>query len=294
MSHKSGFVNIIGNPNVGKSTITNLMVERKLSIISPKSQTTRHRILAIINGDNFQIILSDTPGVLKPAHKLHKAMMDSVKVTFEDADIIMYVVEYKDYDLKDSKLQRKISSSKVPLLLIINKIDSIDQKKLENEVKYWKKTLPNAEIWPISAIENFNVDELKNRLVEILPNGPKYFPEDQISDKPERFFVNEIIREKILLYFSTEIPYSVEVTTDSFKDDENILKISSIIMVERESQKGIIIGHKGNALRKVGTKARIDLEKFFEKKIFLDLKVRLNKNWRSNDLELKKFGYNQK
>lgn len=294
MSHKSGFVNIIGNPNVGKSTITNLMVERKLSIISPKSQTTRHRILAIMNGDNFQIILSDTPGVLKPAHKLHKAMMDSVKVTFEDADIIMYVVEYKDYDLKDSKLQRKISSSKVPLLLIINKIDSIDQKKLENEVKYWKKTLPNAEIWPISAIENFNVDELKNRLVEILPNGPKYFPEDQISDKPERFFVNEIIREKILLYFSKEIPYSVEVTTDSFKDDENILKISSIIMVERESQKGIIIGHKGNALRKVGTKARIDLEKFFEKKIFLDLKVRLNKNWRSNDLELKKFGYNQK
>lgn len=270
------------------------MVERKLSIISPKSQTTRHRILAIMNGDNFQIILSDTPGVLKPAHKLHKAMMDSVKVTFEDADIIMYVVEYKDYDLKDSKLQRKISSSKVPLLLIINKIDSIDQKKLENEVKYWKKTLPNAEIWPISAIENFNVDELKNRLVEILPNGPKYFPEDQISDKPERFFVNEIIREKILLYFSKEIPYSVEVTTDSFKDDENILKISSIIMVERESQKGIIIGHKGNALRKVGTKARIDLEKFFEKKIFLDLKVRLNKNWRSNDLELKKFGYNQK
>ena len=294
MSHKSGFVNIIGNPNVGKSTITNLMVERKLSIISPKSQTTRHRILAIMNGDNFQIILSDTPGVLKPAHKLHKAMMDSVKVTFEDADIIMYVVEYKDYDLKDSKLQNKISSSKVPLLLIINKIDSIDQKKLENEVKYWKKTLPNAEIWPISAIENFNVDELKNRLVEILPNGPKYFPEDQISDKPERFFVNEIIREKILLYFSKEIPYSVEVTTDSFKDDENILKISSIIMVERESQKGIIIGHKGNALRKVGTKARIDLEKFFEKKIFLDLKVRLNKNWRSNDLELKKFGYNQK
>lgn len=294
MSHKSGFVNIIGNPNVGKSTITNLMVERKLSIISPKSQTTRHRILAIMNGDNFQIILSDTPGILKPAHKLHKAMMDSVKVTFEDADIIMYVVEYKDYDLKDSKLQNKISSSKVPLLLIINKIDSIDQKKLENEVKYWKKTLPNAEIWPISAIENFNVDELKNRLVEILPNGPKYFPEDQISDKPERFFVNEIIREKILLYFSKEIPYSVEVTTDSFKDDENILKISSIIMVERESQKGIIIGHKGNALRKVGTKARIDLEKFFEKKIFLDLKVRLNKNWRSNDLELKKFGYNQK
>lgn len=294
MSHKSGFVNIIGNPNVGKSTITNLMVERKLSIISPKSQTTRHRILAIMNGDNFQIILSDTPGILKPAHKLHKAMMDSVKVTFEDADIIMYVVEYKDYDLKDSKLQNKISSSKVPLLLIINKIDSIDQKKLENEVKYWKKTLPNAEIWPISASENFNVDELKNRLVEILPNGPKYFPEDQISDKPERFFVNEIIREKILLYFSKEIPYSVEVTTDSFKDDENILKISSIIMVERESQKGIIIGHKGNALRKVGTKARIDLEKFFEKKIFLDLKVRLNKNWRSNDLELKKFGYNQK
>ena len=293
MSHKSGFVNIIGNPNVGKSTITNLMVERKLSIISPKSQTTRHRILAITNGDNFQIIFSDTPGVLKPLHKLHKSMMDSVKITFQDADIVMYVVEYKDYDLKDPKLERKISSTKVPLFLIINKIDSIDQQKLENEVKYWKKKLPNAEIWPISAIENFNVDELKNRLIEILPNGPKYFPEDQISDKSERFFVNEIIREKILLYFSKEIPYSVEVTTDSFKQDQSILKISSVIMVERESQKGIIIGHKGNALKKVGTKARIDLEKFFEKKVFLDLKVKLNKNWRTNDLELKKFGYNQ-
>ena len=293
MSHKSGFVNIIGNPNVGKSTITNLMVERKLSIISPKSQTTRHRILAITNGDNFQIVFSDTPGVLKPAHKLHKSMMNSVKITFEDADIIMYVVEYKDYDLKDSNLQRKISSTKVPLLLVINKIDSIDQQKLENEVRLWKKKLPNAEVWPISAIENFNVDELKNRLIEILPNGPKYFPDDQISDKSERFFVNEIIREKILLYFSKEIPYSVEVTTDSFNEDENILKISSIIMVERESQKGIIIGHKGNALKKVGIKARTDLEKFFEKKVFLDLKVRLNKNWRSNDRELKKFGYNQ-
>ena len=293
MSHKSGFVNIIGNPNVGKSTITNLMVERKVSIISPKSQTTRHRILAITNGDNFQIIFSDTPGILKPAHKLHKSMMDSVKIIFEDADIIMYVVEYKDYDLKDSKLKRKISSTKVPLLLIINKIDLIDQQKLENEVKYWKKKLPNAEVWPISAIEKFNIDELKNRLIEILPYGPKYFPEDQISDKSERFFVNEIIREKILLYFSKEIPYSVEVTTESFKEDENILKIHSIIMVERESQKGIIIGHKGNALKKVGTKARIDLEKFFKKKVFLDLKVRINKNWRSNNLELKKLGYNQ-
>tara|TARA_A100000164_G_scaffold159081_1_gene141079 strand:- start:487 stop:1152 length:666 start_codon:yes stop_codon:yes gene_type:complete len=220
-------------------------------------------------------------------------MMDSVKITFQDADIVMYVVEYKDYDLKDPKLERKISSTKVPLFLIINKIDSIDQQKLENEVKYWKKKLPNAEIWPISAIENFNVDELKNRLIETLPNGPKYFPEDQISDKSERFFVNEIIREKILLYYSKEIPYSVEVTTDSFKQDQSILKISSVIMVERESQKGIIIGHKGNALKKVGTKARIDLEKFFEKKVFLDLKVKLNKNWRTNDLELKKFGYNQ-
>ncbi|MAU63158.1 MAG: GTPase Era [Flavobacteriaceae bacterium] len=294
MTHKSGFINIIGNPNVGKSTLSNIMVGKKLSIISHKSQTTRHRILGIVNDDNYQMIFSDTPGILKPAHKLHESMMDSIKITFEDADIIMYVVEYKDYDLRNSKLINKIKSSKVPLLLIINKIDSIDQQKLDNEIEYWNKVLPNAEIWPISAIENFNVNELKNRIIDILPIGPAYFPKDQLSDKPERFFVNEIIREKILINFKKEIPYSVEVVTESFEEELKIIKIRSIIMVERNSQKGIIIGHKGEAIKKIGTQSRIDIESFFNKKVFLDLQVKVNKNWRSSDNELKRFGYNQK
>ena len=294
MTHKSGFINIIGNPNVGKSTLSNIMVGKKLSIISHKSQTTRHRILGIVNDDNYQMIFSDTPGILKPAHKLHESMMDSIKMTFEDADIIMYVVEYKDYDLRNSKLINKIKSSKVPLLLIINKIDSIDQQKLDNEIEYWNKVLPNAEIWPISAIENFNVNELKNRIIDILPIGPAYFPKDQLSDKPERFFVNEIIREKILINFKKEIPYSVEVVTESFEEELKIIKIRSIIMVERNSQKGIIIGHKGEAIKKIGTQSRIDIESFFNKKVFLDLQVKVNKNWRSSDSELKRFGYNQK
>jgi len=294
MTHKSGFINIIGNPNVGKSTLSNIMVGKKLSIISHKSQTTRHRILGIVNDDNYQMIFSDTPGILKPAHKLHESMMDSIKMTFEDADIIMYVVEYKDYDLRNSKLINKIKSSKVPLLLIINKIDSIDQQKLDNEIEHWNEVLPNAEIWPISAIENFNVNELKNRLIDILPTGPAYFPKDQLSDKPERFFVNEIIREKILINFKKEIPYSVEVVTESFEEELKIIKIRSIIMVERNSQKGIIIGHKGEAIKKIGTQSRIDIESFFNKKVFLDLQVKVNKNWRSSDSELKRFGYNQK
>ena len=294
MTHKSGFINIIGNPNVGKSTLSNIMVGKKLSIISHKSQTTRHRILGIVNDDNYQMIFSDTPGILKPAHKLHESMMDSIKITFEDADIIMYVVEYKDYDLRNSKLINKIKSSKVPLLLIINKIDSIDQQKLDNEIEHWNEVLPNAEIWPISAIENFNVNELKNRLIDILPTGPAYFPKDQLSDKPERFFVNEIIREKILINFKKEIPYSVEVVTESFEEELKIIKIRSIIMVERNSQKGIIIGHKGEAIKKIGTQSRIDIESFFNKKVFLDLQVKVNKNWRSSDNELKRFGYNQK
>ena len=294
MTHKSGFINIIGNPNVGKSTLSNIMVGKKLSIISHKSQTTRHRILGIVNDDNYQMIFSDTPGILKPAHKLHESMMDSIKMTFEDADIIMYVVEYKDYDLRNSKLINKIKSSKVPLLLIINKIDSIDQQKLDNEIEHWNEVLPNAEIWPISAIENFNVNELKNRLIDILPTGPAYFPKDQLSDKPERFFVNEIIREKILINFKKEIPYSVEVVTESFEEELKIIKIRSIVMVERNSQKGIIIGHKGEAIKKIGTQSRIDIERFFNKKVFLDLQVKVNKNWRSSDSELKRFGYNQK
>tara|TARA_B100000965_G_scaffold51519_1_gene38299 strand:- start:1070 stop:1951 length:882 start_codon:yes stop_codon:yes gene_type:complete len=292
--HKSGYINIIGNPNVGKSTLTNIFVGQKLSIITHKAQTTRHRILGIVNAKDFQLVISDTPGILKPAHKLHESMMDFVNMTFEDADILLYMVEYRDRELKDSKLFNKIKSSKTPLFLIINKIDNIDQIKLEAETDYWKETLPNAEIWPISAKEKFNVKELKNRIIDILPEGPAYFPKDQITDKPERFFVNEIIREKILLYFKKEIPYSVEVVTETFQEEPNIIKIKSIIIVERSSQKGIIIGHKGDAIKKVGIESRIDMEAFFNKKIFLELQVKVNKNWRSSDNQLKKFGYNQK
>tara|TARA_B110000046_G_scaffold149117_1_gene157201 strand:- start:5082 stop:5963 length:882 start_codon:yes stop_codon:yes gene_type:complete len=292
--HKSGYINIIGNPNVGKSTLTNIFVGQKLSIITHKAQTTRHRILGIVNSENYQMVISDTPGILKPAHKLHESMMDFVNMTFEDADILLYLVEYKDHMLKDSNLFKKIKFTKTPLFLVVNKIDNIDQTKLEIEIDYWKNTLPNAEIWPISAKEKFNVQELKNRIIDILPVGPAYFPKDQITDKPERFFVNEIIREKILINFKKEIPYSVEVITESFEEEINIIKIRSIIMVERSSQKGIIIGHKGDAIKKVGTDARKDMETFFNKKIFIDLQVKVNKNWRSSDKQLKKFGYNQK
>ena len=292
--HKSSFVNIIGNPNVGKSSLTNFLLGQKLSIITSKAQTTRHRILALINDDDFQLVISDTPGIIKPAHKLHKSMMDFVLPATEDADILLYMVEYRDHNLKDDSLFDKIVNIKVPLLIIINKIDLIDQEKLDFELDFWKNKVPNAEIWPISVKESFNIDKLLDRLVELSPESPPYFPKDQLTDKSERFFVNEIIREKILLNFKKEIPYSVEVITEDFNEEENIIKIRSIIIVERDSQKGIIIGHKGAAIKKVGTQARIDLESFFNTKIFLDLQVKVNKNWRSDEKQLKKFGYHQK
>ena len=292
--HKSSFVNIIGNPNVGKSSLTNYLLGQKLSIITSKAQTTRHRILALINDENYQLVISDTPGVIKPAHKLHKSMMDFVLPATEDADILIYMVEYKDHNLKDESLFNKIVNIKVPLLIIINKIDLLNQEKLELETDFWKAKVPNAEIWPISVKESFNIDKLLDRLVELSPVSPPYFPKDQLTDKNERFFVNEIIREKILLNFKKEIPYSVEVITEDFKEEEAIIKIRSIIIVERDSQKGIIIGHKGAAIKNVGTKARIDLESFFNKKIFLDLQVKVKKNWRSDEKLLKKFGYQQK
>ena len=243
--HKSSFVNIIGNPNVGKSSLTNFFLGHKLSIITSKAQTTRHRILAFINHENYQLVISDTPGVIKPAHKLHKSMMDFVLPATEDADILLYMVEYKDHNLKDESLFNKIINIKVPLLIIINKIDLLDQDKLESEIDFWKSKVPNAEIWPVSVRESFNIDKLLDRLVELSPVSPPYFPKDQLTDKNERFFVNEIVREKILLNFKKEIPYSVEVITEDFKDEEAIIKIRSIIIVERDSQKGIIIGHKG-------------------------------------------------
>ena len=289
--HKSGFVNIIGNPNVGKSTLMNSLVGEKLSIITSKAQTTRHRILGIVNGENFQLVLSDTPGIIKPNYELQTSMMDFVKTAIDDADIIIYMIEVGESSLKDKDLYNKIKSSKIPVLLVINKIDLTNQGDLEEQVDKWKDKLPNAEVFPISALEKFQTENLLQRLIELLPESPAYFPKDQLTDKPERFFVNEIIREKILLNYKKEIPYSVEVITEEFKEDETIIRIRSIIMVERDSQKGIIIGHKGNALKKTGIQARKDLENFFGKQIHIELFVKVNKNWRNNQNQLKRFGY---
>ena len=289
--HKSGFVNIIGNPNVGKSTLMNSLVGEKLSIITSKAQTTRHRILGIVNGENFQLVLSDTPGIIKPNYELQTSMMDFVKTAIDDADIIIYMIEVGESSLKDEDLYNKIKSSTLPLLLVINKIDLTNQGDLEEQVDKWKDKLPNAEIFPISALQKFQIENLLQRLIELLPESPAYFPKDQLTDKPERFFVNEIIREKILLNYKKEIPYSVEVITEEFKEDETIIRIRSIIMVERDSQKGIIIGHKGDALKKTGIQARKDLEDFFGKQIHIELFVKVNKNWRNNQNQLKRFGY---
>jgi len=289
--HKSGFINIIGNPNVGKSTLMNNLVGEKLSIITSKAQTTRHRILGIVNGDNFQLIFSDTPGIIKPSYELQDSMMDFVKSALEDADVLLYMVEIGEKSIKDPEVHNKIQSTKIPTIILLNKIDLSNQEDTENQINIWSNKYPNTEIYPISALNNFNTEKVINRIIELIPESPAYFPKDQLTDKPERFFVNEKLREKILLYYNKEIPYSVEVQTEEFKEEESIIKIRSLILVERESQKGIIIGHKGVALKKIGTKARIDLEKFFGKKVFIELHVKVSKNWRSNPNQLKKFGY---
>ncbi len=290
--HKAGFVNIIGNPNVGKSTLMNAFVGEKLSIITSKAQTTRHRILGIVNGDDFQVILSDTPGIIKPAYDLQSSMMDFVKSAFEDADVLLYMVEIGEKALKDENFFTKIKNSKIPVLLLLNKIDSASQELLEEQVQYWQEELPTVEIHPVSALQNFNVRGVFERILELLPVSPPYYPKDQLTDKPERFFVNETIREKILLYYKKEIPYAVEVETEEFLEDEEIIRIRSVIMVERDSQKGIIIGHKGSALKKVGVEARKDLEQFFDKQVHIELYVKVNKNWRNDSRQLKRFGYN--
>jgi len=291
MKHKAGFVNIIGNPNVGKSTLMNVLIGEKLSIITSKAQTTRHRILGIFNTDDYQVVFSDTPGIIKPAYELQESMMDFVKTAFEDADVLIYMVETGEKDLKNEAFFNKIKEVKIPVLLLLNKIDKSSQEMLEQQVAYWKETVPNAEIHPISALENFNIPTVMKRIVELLPESPPFYPKDQLTDKPERFFVNETIREKILMHYKKEIPYSVEIETEEFKEETKIIRIRSVIMVERDTQKGIIIGHKGAALKRVGTEARKDLEKFFGKKIFMELYVKVNKNWRSNNSQLKRFGY---
>lgn len=291
--HKAGYVNIIGNPNVGKSTLMNAFVGEKLSIITSKSQTTRHRILGIVSGENFQALFSDTPGIIKPAYKLQENMMQFVQSAFEDADVLVYLVELGEKELKDEAFFNRITSAKVPVLLLINKIDLGNEESLGEAVRLWQDKIPNAEIFAISALRNFGVQEVFKRIIELLPESPAYFPKDQLTDKPERFFVNETIREKILMHYKKEIPYSVEIETEEFFEEEDIIRIRSVIMVERETQKGIIIGHKGEAIKRVGMEARKDLEKFFGKQIHIELYVKVNKDWRSDDRQLRRFGYNQ-
>ncbi|MGB2279552.1 MAG: GTPase Era [Flavobacteriales bacterium] len=292
MEHKAGYVNIIGNPNVGKSTLMNALVGERLSIITSKAQTTRHRILGIVNDEQHQIVFSDTPGVMNPAYKLQENMMDFVHGAFQDADILLYMVETGEKGLKDEKLFERLKNTDLPILLTLNKIDRVEQDFVKEQILFWKELLPNAEIHPISALNKFNLDLVMARIKALLPVSPPYFEKDALTDKSERFFVSETIREKILKYYKKEIPYSVEIEVEEFFDEEDIIKIRAIIFVARESQKGIIIGHKGRALKKVGTLARRDMEAFFQKKIFLDLYVKVNKDWRDDDKQLKRFGYN--
>ena len=289
--HKAGFVNIIGSPNVGKSTLINAILGEKLVITNAKAQTTRHRILGMLNADNYQLILSDTPGIIQPAYKLQEIMMDAMQSVFDDADVLIYMVEIGEKKAKVESIIQRLAKTDKPLFLVINKIDKGNQTLLEETNDAWKKQLPNAQIRSISALEKFQIEELVAQMVALLPEHQPYFPKDQLTDKSERFVVNEVVRDKILSNYDKEIPYSVEVTTDAFKVEESIIKISAVIFVERNSQKGILIGHKGAALKKVGTQARRDLERFFEKKVHLELFVKVNKDWRSNANALKRFGY---
>ena len=290
--HKSGFVNIVGNPNVGKSTLMNKLVGERISIITSKAQTTRHRIMGIVNTDDMQIVFSDTPGVLKPNYKMQEMMLAFSESALADADVLLYVTDVIENPEKNIEFLEKVKKMKIPVLLLINKIDQSDPKKLGDIVEKWHSLLPNAEILPISAKNKFGVDMLLKRIKELLPESPAFFDKDQLTDKPARFFVSEIIREKILLYYDKEIPYAVEVRVERFKEDDTRIHINAVIYVERDSQKGIIIGHQGVALKKVNTESRKALEKFFGKKIFLETFVKVDKDWRSSQRELDAFGYN--
>lgn len=288
---KSGFVNIIGNPNVGKSTLMNLMMKERLVIATHKAQTTRHRIKGILTTEDYQIVFSDTPGVLDPAYELQAKMMEAVNESLVDADVILYVVEIGEKRLKNEEVFTRLQKTSTPIILLLNKIDTATPDRLNEAVEYWHELLPNAQILPISAKENVNVDMLVNKIKEMLPEGPQYYPEEQLTDRSERFIVNEVIREKILLNYTKEIPYSVEVVTERFKEEMNLISIDAEIFVERDSQKGIIIGHKGESLSKVGKEAREELEKFFDKKVFLKLFVKVKKDWRKKENDLRLFGY---
>lgn len=289
--HKAGFVNLVGNPNVGKSSLMNLFVGDRISIATFKAQTTRHRILGILSSDDYQIVFSDTPGVLKPNYKLQEAMLAFSLSALEDADVLLYVTDTIEDSSKNSDFIEKVEKLNIPILVLINKIDLTNQENLISLVEQWHECLPKAEIFPVSAKAKFNTDKVLERIIELLPESPNYFDKDQLTDKPSRFIVSEILREKILLYYDKEIPYSTEVVVNEFHEEDKIIHISATIYVERESQKGIIIGHRGIALRKVGMEARRDIERFFNKKVFLKTFVKVDSDWRNSDKELKMFGY---
>ncbi len=291
MSHKAGFVNIIGNPNVGKSTLVNALMGESLSITNAKAQTTRHRIFGLLNDEDYQIVFSDTPGIIKPAYGMQESMMHFVKTSFEDADILLYVIEIGEKGLKDERLYERIKNSEVPVIVVLNKIDRVTQEKLETEVQRWSAEFPNSEIIPASAINGFAVEQILALILDKLPESPAYYPKDSFTDRPERFFVSEIMRDKILSLYDKEVPYSCEVEIEEFKEEENIIRIRSVIHVARQSQKGIIIGHQGKMLKRLGTAARKDMEKFFGKKVFLEQYVKVSKNWRDDQRFLQQFGY---
>lgn len=288
--HKAGFVNILGNPNVGKSTLMNVLVGEKLSIITNKAQTTRHRIMGIVSGDDFQIVYSDTPGIIQPSYKLQESMMSFIDNVLIDADLFLYIVEAKT-EIKNPLIEEKLSKTDVPLIIILNKIDLSNQSEVLENLQYWQNKFPKAEVIPVSAKEKFNIERVFENILNYLPVSPAYYDKEEMTTKTERFFAGEIIREKILLHYKKEIPYSVEVEIQSFKEEDYLIRISSIIYVSRQSQKGIVIGHEGKMLKKVGTEARVDLEAFFSKKVFLELFVKVKKDWRDNENELKRFGY---
>ena len=291
MTHRSGFVNIMGNPNVGKSTIMNALVGEKLSIITSKAQTTRHRILGIVNGDDFQIVYSDTPGILKPKYKLQEAMMSFVESALTDADLILYVTDVTEKPLAEKEYTERIKTSGIPVIIAINKIDLSNQADLEKIAEAWHNAFPGSPVIPVSALKNFNLEPLLENILQKLPEGEPFFPKDQLTDKYERFFASEILREKILKNYKEEVPYCVEIEIESFKDERKIIRIGAVIHVARDSQKGIIIGHRGSMLKKTGTEARHDMEDFFGKKIFLELFVKVTKDWRDKPAILKRFGY---
>lgn len=291
MSHKSGFVNIVGSPNVGKSTLMNRLVGEKLSIVTSKAQTTRHRILGIVNDENYQIVFSDTPGVVNVAYKLHENMMDYVNASLKDADILLFITDTKENDMNHSETLEKIQKMKVPVICLINKIDLTDQARVEERMAFWQEKLPNAMVFPISALHDFNVEKVWQTILDLVPESPAYYDKEEISDRPMRFFVSEIIREKIFLHTEKEVPYSCQVEIEEYLEEPNLTRIRALIIVERDSQKGILIGKGGEMLKRIGREARLEIEKFIDQKVFMETFVKVDKDWRSTENKLKKYGY---